>query len=427
MKSLKFIFLLVLFLPFQHLNAEYSWTKLNVNEPNNAEGYRYNIKFSEDSLGNMYLFLDSALNMSTDDGLTWKNIYSKEGTVYNLVCTSGNTLYFSLMGGQYADESLFYSKDYGKTINPLPCDEPFSRDSTRFGYNLFTKKDTIAVLRITVNKDDTYKRTYNLLYKNGNDGSWKTNQFINFENFKDSFDNCFNIDRKGVIYLTSGNSIYYMNSLDEKPMKMKKIDTNFKIPGIATSIILTDNDNLYQFAQYKLFKLNPTNDLWDTIPVSLSKFDQVFYSRKQFFCLANKSLLSSDDDFKTFKYVKSANRKSNYLHLYVTKKGTLIFQDSVGILWRGVNTSDIKENVMQYDFSLSPNPAADFIEISVGSRHALTNTDIRIFNVFGEMVSTSVCSADTSASGGHRIDVSGLPSGVYFVRVGDKVSKFVKI
>ena len=95
--------------------------------------------------------------------------------------------------------------------------------------------------------------------------------------------------------------------------------------------------------------------------------------------------------------------------------------------WSPKNTKVDDKNEEKDFLIISPNPAEEYIEISVGSRHALTNTDIRIYNVFGEMVSTSVCSADTSASGGQRIDVSGLPSGVYFVRVGDKVGKFVKI
>ena len=78
-----------------------------------------------------------------------------------------------------------------------------------------------------------------------------------------------------------------------------------------------------------------------------------------------------------------------------------------------------------------PNPTEDFSEISVGLRHALTNTDIRIFNVFGETVIQSPeflnNSHFTIFNSQLRINVSGLPSGVYFVRVGDKVSKFVKI
>ncbi len=78
---------------------------------------------------------------------------------------------------------------------------------------------------------------------------------------------------------------------------------------------------------------------------------------------------------------------------------------------------------------ISPNPAKEFIEVSKpseGLQPSEGSANVKIFNVFGETVSTSVCSADTSASGGQRIDVSGLPSGVYFVRVGDKVGKFLK-
>ena len=93
--------------------------------------------------------------------------------------------------------------------------------------------------------------------------------------------------------------------------------------------------------------------------------------------------------------------------------------------------TDVVETELNSIFSVSPNPAEDFIEINKPSE-GLEPSDgyanvVRIFNVFGELVSTSVCSADTSASGGQKINVSGLPSGVYFVRIGVKVGKFVKI
>jgi hypothetical protein len=78
--------------------------------------------------------------------------------------------------------------------------------------------------------------------------------------------------------------------------------------------------------------------------------------------------------------------------------------------------------------SVSPNPATDFIEISVGTRRAVSEqSEIKIYDILGQIVSTPVCSADTPASGGQRIDVSGLVSGMYFVRIGDKVMKFVKL
>ncbi len=102
----------------------------------------------------------------------------------------------------------------------------------------------------------------------------------------------------------------------------------------------------------------------------------------------------------------------------------------IGDTW--IFTSDfngVEEKInISNAFQILPNPASDFIEITKPSEGwEPSEGSIRIFNVFGEAVSTSVCSADTSAGGGQRIDVSGLPSGVYFVRVSDKVAKFVKI
>ncbi len=80
---------------------------------------------------------------------------------------------------------------------------------------------------------------------------------------------------------------------------------------------------------------------------------------------------------------------------------------------------------MKNGIIISPNPAEDYIEIKVGARHALPNPDIRILNVFGEIVKNPT---QTLPEGeGLRIDVSGLPSGVYFVKIGKNVQKFIKI
>jgi hypothetical protein len=50
-------------------------------------------------------------------------------------------------------------------------------------------------------------------------------------------------------------------------------------------------------------------------------------------------------------------------------------------------------------------------------------SEITIYNVLGE----NLLNASTSASGGQlRINVSHLPTGMYFINIGDKVLKFVK-
>ena len=73
---------------------------------------------------------------------------------------------------------------------------------------------------------------------------------------------------------------------------------------------------------------------------------------------------------------------------------------------------------------LSPNPATDFIEFSVGAngRSPLQN-EVRIFNLFGQ----AVLSVGAIHELPLQVDVSGLAPGMYFVRIGDKVGKFVKL
>ncbi len=99
-----------------------------------------------------------------------------------------------------------------------------------------------------------------------------------------------------------------------------------------------------------------------------------------------------------------------------TDIGLVVFNEGEDGLILGVEDEQIKYD---NDIILNPNPATNFIEISG------TDGEIKIFNVFGEMVKNFTTNLHDVVS--VRIDVSGLPSGVYFVRVWDRVRKFVKL
>ncbi|MFH1050668.1 MAG: T9SS type A sorting domain-containing protein [bacterium] len=79
-----------------------------------------------------------------------------------------------------------------------------------------------------------------------------------------------------------------------------------------------------------------------------------------------------------------------------------------------------------------PNPASEYIEITVGTRHAVSveNKDIQIYNVYGECVSNLtnafVYTPLTPLERGIIVDVSGLADGMYFVRIGNQSKLFVK-
>jgi hypothetical protein len=86
---------------------------------------------------------------------------------------------------------------------------------------------------------------------------------------------------------------------------------------------------------------------------------------------------------------------------------------------------DLYKDIYKY-LIISPNPASEYIEIEVGVRHAVTlqNVQIQIFDVYGEYV-LSVWANGRSPL--HRIDISGLADGVYFLRIGNETQKFVVI
>jgi hypothetical protein len=79
---------------------------------------------------------------------------------------------------------------------------------------------------------------------------------------------------------------------------------------------------------------------------------------------------------------------------------------------------------VSYDISISPNPASDYIEINVGNTHAYSSQEnLKIFNSLGECVITPLAFGEGT---GVRLDVSPLPPGVYFIRIGNENRKFIK-
>jgi hypothetical protein len=72
-------------------------------------------------------------------------------------------------------------------------------------------------------------------------------------------------------------------------------------------------------------------------------------------------------------------------------------------------------------FALSPVPAKDFLTIS--TKQALVVSSINIYNTLGQLVQVNTNPNET-------IDVSGLQSGSYFVRIttdnGSTTGKFLK-
>ncbi|MCX7737340.1 MAG: T9SS type A sorting domain-containing protein [Candidatus Kapabacteria bacterium] len=101
---------------------------------------------------------------------------------------------------------------------------------------------------------------------------------------------------------------------------------------------------------------------------------------------------------------------------------------------REITNVDENENARMKEMKISPNPVGEYIEIA-GDLNPTINrrvegiavNEIRIYNILGECILSTPALRATSQEGNFRIDISNLPSGIYYVRLGDWVGRFVKI
>lgn len=111
-----------------------------------------------------------------------------------------------------------------------------------------------------------------------------------------------------------------------------------------------------------------------------------------------------------------------------------------GRIWMYENPTSVNNYETNHsNYIIYPNPASDFITISLGSFGACSNENnnvaspndsIEIYDVMGILVTQipmSVFNSQTKVLDLPRIDISHLPAGVYFMKVGNRFEKFVKI
>ncbi|MEI6091336.1 MAG: T9SS type A sorting domain-containing protein [bacterium] len=118
------------------------------------------------------------------------------------------------------------------------------------------------------------------------------------------------------------------------------------------------------------------------------------------------------DTIPNKKFLKNMDLCGNYLYLNFSKDG----------MYR-IDISDyvsVQDKPSAEEFSVYPNPAADFITVTLKPSEG---SAINIYNTLGEMVLSVGTGRDLFV----RINISDLPKGIYFVKVGVRTAKFVKI
>lgn len=107
-----------------------------------------------------------------------------------------------------------------------------------------------------------------------------------------------------------------------------------------------------------------------------------------------------------------------YIGYHVVVSGDNTF--SINSTWNGtitVNvTTGVNENNASANIKLFPNPVVNVLQVSV-----INKANLMVYTPTGQVVITTALEA-----GSNEVDVSKLASGIYYVKVGDVVSKLVK-
>jgi hypothetical protein len=250
-----------------------------------------------------------------------------------------------------------------------------------------TYESYFGVLEYNQDNDEYYRKYYTQLEKQliGNSG-------ISEVGF--SPDN-------SIIYACAGDyRTYLLNSVDYTSIKSLKSVNGWKSSGVTTANITIDNDKLIVFDSYssgRIFDLKSNSELW--YDDSLGSHNGVDFN------IVHSVELSTDNKYFLLSY----------------------YEGTVALVALNDSTTSVEDLKISNDILIYPNPANDYIEISSFShtlKHGFeVDSCIQIINTYGEIV----LSVNLLTSKGQMIDVSKLSSGIYFIKKGNRLEKFVKL
>ena len=151
-------------------------------------------------------------------------------------------------------------------------------------------------------------------------------------------------------------------------------------------------------------------------------------------------ILFTDDGGNNWEYITEniSDKFIGYITSFkIINHNTSLFKASDKLYLLKRKTTSVSEKSSS-KLAIYPNPATDYITINIGRIGASSNENniwaspnasIEIYDVMGVLVaqtSSSVFNGQTGTSDPLRIDISNLSPGVYFVKIGDRVEKFVK-
>lgn len=234
-------------------------------------------------------------------------------------------------------------------------------------------------------------------------------------------------------YIVAVNKLYQidiLSTIDGSEWVLESSPRNFKYNSKEpiVKLIINNQNDYYIITKKAIYYSIDSGVNWNIIDLKFYEInDATLRNQNEIFFCGNFGLIAKLD-LNTYEYKIFSNTiKFELFTLYFTQDGDC---------WIGGNS----QNLLKYTFgtsvddtfykleiipSIFPNPTSDFITIAYSSKGLKpfdTADKVHIFDMLGVEVGLS-----SLIDGNIRIDVSHLPVGVYYVRIGAQVEKFVKM
>jgi hypothetical protein len=308
--------------------------------------------------------------MSNDNGATWTE--KNNGLTFKKtqkIVTIDNNLFVGTYGG-----GVFMSNDDGESW-------------TDIGTSL--KGEEKKIYRMAVFEDKLFIGTYS-------EGVFMTSDNgMNWKKLNTGLDN---------LWITS--FVYYDSTLYISTINQFDASNGgiFKSTNLGEKWTLLKYDNIRE----QIYCLQEV----DGVLIAGTLYGRIYCSKDK-----GKKWYTANDGLPSGSSIANIAYNDEYVFISNINKGIFKFKRSI---------LGVEDNFAHTDISLSPNPAGDFITVSLKQSEGFEPSEvseIQIYNTLGEKV--------MSVSARHavplQINIDHLPKGMYFLKVGGETAKFVKM
>jgi hypothetical protein len=201
--------------------------------------------------------------------------------------------------------------------------------------------------------------------------------------------------------------------------------------GYPTSSALADMEKADSSAPIPTYTLENDGSVKGAIITDMPNDDSL---RSNLALIFMDNIESYNYTFDYEPFIAGETRSTNWTLTVIDKnkdaKATLLFSDRCGndttiVVEYTAPVNSVHSFGGYGEVKITPNPATDYIEIAITDDRTLKDA-VKVYDVLGVCVATHPLAPPREGVAIRR-DVSGLAAGVYFVRVGGKMYKFVKM